>query len=313
MTAYYYCDIIKTEIIKEALITIQANHSNDKLPPLSGDMTDEEQQFLLNYDPNKYDRPSVATDIVIFSMADLEASSRRAPTPSLQVLLVKRGQHPYKDHWALPGGFLQRHETIEECALREAKEETKVNPRALLPVGVFSDPERDIRTRVISHAFVSVVDAEKVTPLGGDDAAEAAWFTVSFERQGQNRTAITLTRGNVQHRCLLEETLDPFGQIHDTICDNGGLAFDHAKILAAAFRTIRNRHDDYDLVFRFLPEKFTLSSMQRVYEILNNIVDQPANFRRKIMGYVSETDEYENCVGHRPAKLFERKIIETRS
>ncbi len=246
-------------------------------------------------------------------MAELEVSSRRAPTPSLQVLLVKRGQHPYKDHWALPGGFLKRNETIEECALREVEEETKVPPRALLPIGVFSDPERDIHTRVISHAFVSVVDAEKVIPHGGDDASEAAWFSVSFERQAQNWTTITLTHGDVQHCCLLEEKLDRFGQIHDTICDNGGLAFDHAKILAAAFRTIRNRHDDYDLVFRFLPKRFTLSSMQRVYEILTNIVDQPANFRRKIMGYVSETDEYEICVGHRPAKLFERKTIETRS
>ena len=71
---------------------------------------------------------------------------------------------------------------------------------------------------------------------------------------------------------------------------------------------MRNQKDEYELVFRFLPKKFTLSSMQRVYEIINNIFDQPANFRRKAANYVVETDEYEDCIGHRPAKLYERKL-----
>ena len=71
---------------------------------------------------------------------------------------------------------------------------------------------------------------------------------------------------------------------------------------------MRSQKDEYELVFRFLPEKFTLSSMQRVYEIINNIFDQPANFRRKSANYVVETDEYEDCIGHRPAKLYERKL-----
>ena len=71
---------------------------------------------------------------------------------------------------------------------------------------------------------------------------------------------------------------------------------------------MRNQKDEYDLVFRFLPERFTLSSFQKAYEIINNIFEQPANFRRKIMNYVVETDEYEECVGHRPAKLYERKL-----
>lgn len=270
---------------------------------------EDERLFLSAYNANDYDRPSIATDIVVFSMMSLkDIKSKRSPEPKLKVLLIKRGEHPYMNHWALPGGFLRKDETIEECAFREVSEETNVTPMALMPIGVFSDPERDVRTRVVSNAFVSVVDADEYSTLGGDDAVAAEWFDVSFNTFKDDKVTINLSCGDIRIECILEEHIDSLGNVTYTITDDGGLAFDHAKIIATAFRAMRNQKDEYDLVFRFLPERFTLTSFQRAYEIINNIFEQPANFRRKIMNYVVETDEYEECVGHRPAKLYERKL-----
>ncbi len=269
---------------------------------------EDERLFLSAYNANDYERPSVAADIVVFSMMNpKDTEPKRSPEPKLKVLLIKRGEHPYMNCWALPGGFLRNDETIEECALREVSEETNVRPKALLPIGVFSDPERDVRTRVISNAFVSVVDADACSALGGDDAVAAEWFDVSFDASEDDKVMLRLSCGEISIGCMLEEADDSLGNSTYQIVGDGGLAFDHAKIIAAAFRTMRSMKDEYDLVFRFLPEKFTLSSMQKTYEIIHNISEQPANFRRKVMHYVSETDEYEDCIGHRPAKLYERK------
>lgn len=270
---------------------------------------DDEKLFLSAYNANDYDRPSIAADIVVFSVTNQkDIEPKRSPDPKLKVLLIKRGEHPFMNHWALPGGFLKNNETIEECAFREITEETNVSPKALLPIGVFSEPDRDVRTRVVSNAFLSVVDAEEYHALGGDDAVAAEWFEVSFNVGEDNKVTINLSKDDTQIECILEMKINQFGNVTYTIIENGGLAFDHAKIIAAAFRIMRSQKDEYELVFRFLPEKFTLSSMQRVYEIINNIFDQPANFRRKSANYVVETDEYEDCIGHRPAKLYERKL-----
>ena len=270
---------------------------------------DDEKLFLSAYNANDYDRPSIAADIVVFSVTNQkDIEPKRSPDPKLKVLLIKRGEHPFMNHWALPGGFLKNNETIEECAFREITEETNVSPKALLPIGVFSEPDRDVRTRVVSNAFLSVVDAEEYHALGGDDAVAAEWFEVSFNESEDNKVTLNLSKDDTQIECILEMKINQFGNVTYTILENGGLAFDHAKIIAAAFRIMRSQKDEYELVFRFLPEKFTLSSMQRVYEIINNIFDQPANFRRKSANYVVETDEYEDCIGHRPAKLYERKL-----
>ena len=276
--------------------------------PTPKNSSEEELEFLSAYDACRYDRPSVATDIVVFSMMCLkDIRPRYSPDPKLRVLLIKRGEHPYKGHWALPGGFLRSTETVTECALREVTEETSVTPKALLPVGIFSDPDRDPRTRVLSAAYVSIVDADLCSTAGGDDAADARWFDVDLQRSDGGEITIRLQNEETVLTCILKEKNDPLGGITYSASDSGGLAFDHARILASAFHTLRSQKDEYEPIFRFLPERFTLSSMQKVFEIIHKITDQPANFRRKVMTYVEETEEYEECIGHRPAKLYRRK------
>lgn len=114
----------------------------------------------------KYEHMGVTTDCVIFTWED----------GALKVLLVRRGGEPYKGLWAFPGGFLQMKETAMEGALRELREETALEPAAIVELGVFSDVDRDPRERVITIAYYALVKPSSV--VGGDDADEAAWFPV---------------------------------------------------------------------------------------------------------------------------------------
>lgn len=113
-----------------------------------------------------YPRPAVTTDCVIFSFDGHD----------LRVLLIQRGNHPYKGCWAFPGGFLRMNETLEEGALRELEEETGLKPELVEQFHAFSSVERDPRERVITVAFYAIVKMSEVH--GGDDACDAKWFRI---------------------------------------------------------------------------------------------------------------------------------------
>ena len=122
------------------------------------------------YDPASYDRPSVTVDVVLFTYRN----------DDLQVLLIRRKKWPYQDYWAIPGGFIQMGESLEQSALRELREETGVDDVHLEQLYTFGDPDRDPRTRVISVAYFALVGADQARHLqGGDDAAEARWWPMA--------------------------------------------------------------------------------------------------------------------------------------
>ena len=267
-----------------------------------------EKEFLEGYRIDEYERPSVTADIVAFMIRTEESGNYRQDSGSkLSLLLVKRGGHPFKDHWALPGGFLQPGETIEECALREVREETNVLPVSLMPVAVFSEPGRDPRGWIISHAFASVISEESVKQAGGDDATDAQWFDVSFDRTADGSYRLALQYGGVTLNASLTEEETRFGKTSFRIRESGGLAFDHARIIATALTALRSDAKSFETIFDFLPETFTLTALQKVQETIMNITVLPANFRRKIADYVVETGEYTQGAGHRPARLYRRK------
>lgn len=134
----------------------------------------------------KYPRPAVTTDCVVFTQEE-----------EPKVLLIQRGNEPYKGCWAFPGGFMNMEETAEECAVRELKEETGLTVNRIQQIGAYSKVDRDPRGRTVSIAYLAIVDAPTAVS-GMDDAAKAAWFPLSslpdlaFDHQDIMADAIAL-------------------------------------------------------------------------------------------------------------------------
>ncbi len=269
-----------------------------------------EKEFLKNYDLSKFPRPSLTVDIAVFGLTKkAEKNYRQDEKRSLSILLIKRGGHPFLGKWALPGGFLNIDETIEECAFRELEEETHLKPTSLMPMGVFSEVNRDPRGRIISNAFISILDEENVKVLAGDDAREADWFKIEFTENKNKSVLLKLENSEknilVTAKLKLKNTL--FGHSEYEIVDSGSLAFDHAKIIASAISTIKRDADDFDILFDFMPPLFTLTGLQKVYESIKGHNISSPNFRRKVLPYVKGTDKFTSGAGHRPAELFKKK------
>ncbi len=268
----------------------------------------DEEVFLEAYDMADYERPSVAVDVAAFTLVNEKQDNYRVcDKGSLAILLIKRGEHPFMNRWALPGGFVRSDETLEECAMREITEEAGITPSAILPIGSFSKPDRDPRGRIISCAYTSVIAENEELIRASDDAIDAKWFGVTFEEYG-GEYFLTLTNGKTELKAKLIKKNIGVGRPVFEIADAGEIAFDHAAIIANAISTLRREAGNYDLIFDFLPERFTLSSLQKIWEILTDTKELQANFRRKLAPYVEETEEYSGGKGHRPAKLYRRKM-----
>ena len=209
--------------------------------------------------------------------------------------------------WDFPKGKVEEGEDWMTAAVREVEEETSVVPASLMSIGMFSAPGRDPRGWIISNAFVSVIGSSEESQVSGDDAADARWFDVSFEQEEDGRYILGLSRDDISIRAVLTEKSGRFGMSSFDIVDSGSIAFDHAAIIARALTALRSSAKDFDIIFDFLPEKFTLTELQNVQETVLNISVLSANFRRKVSTLVEETDEYTEGAGHRPAKLFKRK------
>jgi 8-oxo-dGTP diphosphatase len=123
----------------------------------------------------KYPHPALTADCVIFSFSS-DNSSKSYSSPS--VLLVQRRNEPYKGFWALPGGFMNIDETIEQCAARELQEETSLKDVQLTQLHVYSTVNRDSRERVVSVAFVGTVNRSEHEAHAGDDALLVEWFSI---------------------------------------------------------------------------------------------------------------------------------------
>ncbi len=115
-----------------------------------------------------YERPSLTTDVVIFTLQDED----------LQVLLIRRKRSPFEGMWATPGGFVNIDESLEEAALRELEEETGVRDVYLEQLYTFGDVDRDPRGRVITVAYFALIPAPAIDPHAGSDAAEARWWSI---------------------------------------------------------------------------------------------------------------------------------------
>jgi ADP-ribose pyrophosphatase YjhB (NUDIX family) len=223
----------------------------------------------------EFPRPAVATDIALFAIRD----------DALHVLLIRRGIDPFKGAWAFPGGFLLETETVEQCAHRELAEETGIGGVELCQIGVYSEPGRDPRGRVISCAFAGTTASDHPETIGGSDAAHAEWLAIEV---------------------LLGD-------------ENFEMAFDHREVLDDALHVLQRDIDQH--IFGLLPEKFSLGTLHRAFElVLGTSVDR-RNFAMKLRSEtkkvsratrlmdrleIRNTGEMETGQAHRPGRLYTR-------
>ena len=205
----------------------------------------------------EYPRPALTVDIVIFTLRENR----------LQVLLIQRLNPPFAGSWALPGGFVQEQESLEQAALRELEEETGIQSVYLEQLYTYGDPGRDPRGRVVSVAYYALIPAgAPVRSEGGSDAGQARWF--------------------------------PIGELPD-------LAFDHAEIVDYALRRLRYKLEYSAVGFELLPGEFTLTEIQHTYEIILGEALDKRNFRRRLLdsGIIEPTQIKRGGEG-RPARLY---------
>lgn len=195
----------------------------------------------------------------------------------LNVLLIQRGVAPFEGAWALPGGHVKEQEDLEAAARRELEEETGLVRLFLEQLYTFGTPHRDPRGHYVTVAYYGLVNLADHEVRSTADARDAAWFPLS---------------------------------------DLPSLAFDHGKILEVATERLKGKVRYQPIGFELLPEKFTLSQIQRLYEVVLERELDKRNFRKKIlgMGILLDTGEIQKDVSHRAAKLyrFDREIYEER-
>jgi 8-oxo-dGTP diphosphatase len=209
-----------------------------------------------------YPRPALTVDCVVFGF---EANA------SLKVLLIQRKLPPYKGKWALPGGFVQMAESVDEAAVRELREETGVENVFLEQLYTFGAVGRDPRDRIISVAYYALINLQEHPVQAATDASDAQWFELA---------------------------------------DLPVLGFDHEKILGCARDRLRAKIRYEPIGFELLPKVFTLSQLQKLYEqILERPIDK-RNFRKKLlkMELLIDTGNKEAGVAHRAAQLYQFNV-----
>ncbi|HCQ31022.1 TPA: NUDIX hydrolase [Candidatus Collierbacteria bacterium] len=188
----------------------------------------------------------------------------------LKVLLVKRDEAPFEDSWALPGGFVKMNESLDEAADRELSEETGVRNLYLEQLYTFGNPNRDPRTRVITITYMALTAKSEWKLKSSGDVKEAKFFSV--------------------------------GKLPK-------LAFDHTEIIKYGLQRLRNKLGYTNIVLGLLPGSFTLTELQRVYEIILKTKIDKRNFRKKILstGLIVASGKKLEGIAHRPAMLYSFK------
>ena len=206
------------------------------------------EEFLKEYDPYQYKNPCATTDMVLFSYA-----GEKPDTDALKVLLVCRKNHPSIGYWALPGGFVELYENLEDTARRELIEETGVADLPMEQFAVYGNVTRDPRARIITSAYLSVVDEGQVKVQAGDDAADAKWMqlhcqTESVKEDGDwKRTIYRLALENKEAELTISaivEKKERSGLVRETyykVKESDRIACDHAALIVQAWKLVESR------------------------------------------------------------------------
>jgi 8-oxo-dGTP diphosphatase len=185
----------------------------------------------------------------------------------LKLLLVRRRNPPFQGYWALPGGVVGENEDIEANAMLKLEEGTGVSGVYLEQLFTFGQPDRDPRERVVSVAYYALVPSKRLRLRTDEDSEGVAWFALNE----------------------LPE-----------------LAFDHAQMVDTAHQRLAAKLDYSTIAFQFMPERFTLSDLQDVFQIILNRDLDKRNFRKRMcaLDQIRPTAEVRKNGSHRPARLY---------
>lgn len=203
----------------------------------------------------------IAVDAIVFGYSKEEG---------VKMLLIRRKYPPFKDEWAIPGGFVLDGESLETAVERELQEETGVKINYLEQLYTFGEPDRDPRKRVISVAYFGLVKSSQFSKLeASTDAEEAKWFSIQQLPK---------------------------------------LAFDHQQILTIAIERLRSKIKYQPIGFELLDKKFPFSDLEQLYSTLLDRPIDRRNFKKKVMslGILDELNEKAKSTGAgRPGNLFQ--------
>jgi 8-oxo-dGTP diphosphatase len=185
----------------------------------------------------------------------------------LKVLLIRRRNPPFQGCWSLPGGVIGTDEDVEANAMRKLEDSTGLSGIYLEQLYTFSAPERDPRERVISVAYYALVASKRLQLRTDEDSEGVGWYSLNE----------------------LPE-----------------LAFDHAQMVDTAHQRLAAKLDYSTIAFQFMPELFTLSDLQNVFQIILNRDLDKRNFRKRMraMEQIRQTSQVQKSGSHRPARLY---------
>lgn len=248
------------------------------------------EQFLQNYDENQFRRPSNTVDMILLTVYE----------GKLKVLLVKRKNHPFIGDWAMPGGFVNFDEDMDQAVTRELEEETSISEYTYFrQLYTFGNVNRDPRTRVITTVYLSMTPSTNIKNThANDDAEDAGWFTlkkttVSVNEKGRV-SLVTLDDENKKLHIayqIVETAKRNYVESKSTWLEesNACLAADHIKAINMAMDVIKHRVASTGILFNLLPDECTLREIQNAYEaVIGHTVDT-GNFRRDIKKRLKDT------------------------
>lgn len=248
------------------------------------------KEYMSTYNADEFKHPSLAVDVVLFT----ENHGK------LEVVLVKRDEHPFVGCWATPGSFVGYSEDLDEAAERTIRnkagiyQEQSENGRIYFrQLHTFGKVDRDPRTRVVSVGYMSLIprgylDRENISKNVERDIFKIS-LTKIFEGVTKSIHVLTLQGENtdtvIQYR-ITENIKDTWVDVESTLdsdVSTGELAGDHIKIIFTAIKRLQSLSKNMASILNILPEYFTLGDAQRIFESVSGKTFAPANFRKKVL------------------------------
>jgi len=251
--------------------------------------------------------------------------AKKLPKKRLKVLLMKRNKEPFKGCWLFPYGFVNIDESLDDAVYRKLKETTKMDNIFLEQLYTWGAVDRDPTARVIATSYMAIIPEDQLKSQEIKEREELKWFTVSKEFVSFEKTSdVEMTSKYLVSLINDEEKVTIAYYVKEKTFTSGfekrnkysyehylehseKMAYDHIKILDYALDRIKNKVFYTNIAFGLLPEYFTLTELQQVYELLLGKQLVKSNFRQLIGKKVEKTEQIKKDGAYRPSQLYRLK------